>query len=572
MRILLMGNPNVGKSAIFSHLTGTHVSVSNYSGTTVEYASGTLALEQGTAELIDTPGTFSMNPANKAEEAAVAMLGDADVIINVTDAGNLERNLYLTLQLLQTGKPVMVVLNMWDEARKKRIKTDTEKLEKRLGVPVIPTSAISGEGIAMLKSRLPEARPGTSSTLPGKDLWKTSEQILRDTQQSPPESTSARMKLDHSTVHPVWGPAWAALVMLLSFLIVAVAGDALHDLLGDLFEFLWLPVATLGSNLLGGSGIVHNIIIGELIDGKIDFDESFGLITTGLYIPLAVVLPFIFSFYVVLSILEDVGYLPRLGVVVDNLMQRMGIQGASVVPMMLGIGCNVPGVMAGRMLETRRERLIVATLIAIVVPCVAQQAMVIGLLGKAGAIGLVIVYATLFLLWILLGWMMNLFLKGEPNELLIDLPPYRLPYWPSLVKKNYMRMSGFVRGALPYVLLGVLVVNLFYTLGLISYISDAFAPVITGLFGLPGEAGAALIVGFLRKDVAVGMLAPLGMELQQLIVASVVLMVYFPCVATFVVLFKELGLRDLLVLIGIMVVIVLITGGGLNLLLHYSGI
>ncbi len=571
MRVLLLGNPNVGKSAIFSRLTGSHVVVSNYAGTTVEYTSGTLRTGNSELQVIDVPGTFALEPTNRAEAVASEMIADGDVAVNVLDATNLERGLYLTLQLLLTGKPVVVALNMWDEAHKAGISIDTGKLEKKLGVPVIATCALTGEGIPLLKSRLTEARSSTLVSENGASLWDKAAEISREIQQRPGRRTTFRDKLDHATVHPVYGPLFALFILLLSFGFVAYFGDFLHEILEDVFSFVWLPVAVWISGLLGGGGMLHDILVGGLIDGEIHFEESFGLLTTGLFIPLAVVLPYIFSFYLVLSLLEDVGYLPRLGVVVDAFMQRLGIHGLSIVPMMLGIGCNVPGVMAGRMLETRKERFIVATLIAIVVPCMAQQAMVIGLLGQAGIAGLAIVYGTLFLLWIVTGWIMNLFIKGESPEMLIDLPVYRMPYWESLWKKIYMRMNGFIRGALPYVLLGVFVVNIFYTLGIIDYISRAFAPVITGLFGLPGEAGGALIIGFLRKDVAVGMLAPLGLELNQLIVASVVLMVYFPCIATFVVLFKEIGLLDLLKLIAIMILVVVVTGGGLHLLLQQTG-
>ena len=571
MRVLLMGNPNVGKSAVFSRLTGTHVVVSNYAGTTVEYTRGELHIGGRTLEVTDVPGTYALEPTNRAEAVAAEMITGGDIVINVVDATHLERNLYLTLQLLLTGKPVVVALNMWDEAQKAGIAIDTDKLEELLGVPVVPTCALTGQGMDLLTSRLDEARSSSLISENGSSLWQKAADISKRVQRSGRRGSTLGDKLDHATVHPVYGPAFALFVLLLSFGFVAYFGEFLAGMLDGVFELAWLPVAMWLSGLMGGGGMLHDILIGGLIDGRIHFEESFGLLTTGLFIPLAVVLPYIFSFYLVLSLLEDIGYLPRLGVVVDGFMQRLGIHGLSIVPMMLGIGCNVPGVMAGRMLETRKERFIVATLIAIVVPCMAQQAMVIGLLGQAGPGGLAIVYGTLFVLWIAMGWIMNLFLKGESPEILIDLPPYRIPYWESLVKKIYMRMNGFIRSALPYVLLGVFVVNLFYTLGIIDHISRMFAPVITGLFGLPGEAGGALIVGFLRKDVAVGMLAPLGLELNQLIVASVVLMVYFPCIATFVVLFREIGIRDLLKLTAIMILVVVVTGGGLNLLLNAAG-
>jgi len=573
MHYLLMGNPNCGKSALFSRLTGSHVVVSNYSGTTVEFASGKMNLEGKTEKLMDIPGTFSLQPSNKAEEAAVELLEEGGAIINVLDATNLERSLYLTLQLLQIGKPMIVVLNMWDEVMKNDIEIDHQALEALLGVPVVTTCALTGDGLITLKNRLPEARTGGLSADNNSNLWQAVESITKKIQTKGEAPETFWQKLDHTTIHPISGPVIALVVLFFSFAIVAWIGDWLHEeIFDEAFDLLWLPVAEYLSVAMGSSGWLHDILIGELIDGQINFEESFGLLTTGLFIPIAVVLPFVFCFYLVLSLLEDIGYLPRLGVVIDGFLQRLGLHGLSIVPMMLGVGCNVPGVMAGRVLETKKQRFIVATLIAIVVPCMAQQAMVIGLLGKAGVTGLAIVYGTLFILWIMLGVIMNLFIKGKAPEMLIDLPSYRIPYWQSSVKKIYMRMNSFIKHALPYVLLGVFIVNIFYTMGIIDLISSFFAPVITTLFGLPGEAGAALIVGFLRKDVAIGMLVPLGMELQQLIVASIVLMVYFPCVATFVVLFKELGWLDLLKLTLIMLVVVLLTGAGLNFLLNLTGI
>lgn len=573
MHVLLMGNPNVGKSAIFTRLTGTHVLASNYSGTTVEYTRGVLKSLGESSELIDAPGAFSLEPANRAEKVAVEMLDEGDLIINVIDATNLERNLYLTLQLLQTGKPVILVLNMWDEVLEQGIEIDTEKLENELGIPVVTTCAIDGEGISVLTNRLDEARAGTLDPKQPKDLWETAGQIVKKTERLPGKLPNTWQKFALSSVHPLAGPFIAALVLLLSFSFVAWFGDWLsEDIMEQLFTFLWLPVVNGTSALLGGEGVIHNILIGGLIDGRIDFEQSFGLLTTGLFIPIAVVLPFIFSFYLVLSLLEDVGYLPRLGVLVDTVMRRMGVHGLSIVPMMLGLGCNVPGAMSCRILETKKERFISATLMSICVPCMAQQAMVIGLLGPAGLTGIVIVYSSLIILWVVVGVVMNFFVKGETPEMLIDLPPYRFPYWKSLWKKVYMRMSGFIKNALPYVLLGVFIVNILYTFGLFEYLSRIFAPLLSTLFGLPGEAIGALLIGFLRKDVAVGMLAPLGMDAGQLIVASFVLMIYFPCIATFVVLFKELGTRDLLKSMLIMLVVVLTAGSGLHLLIQLAGL
>ncbi len=571
-RILLMGSPNVGKSVIFSRLTGTHVVASNYAGTTVEFTQGRIRVGGRTAELIDVPGSYTLEPTNKAEEAAVKMLEEGDIIINILDATNLERNLNLTLQLLQTGKPVIIALNMWDESVEHGVEIDVKKLEEELGVPIIPTCAISGEGIKTLREKLHTAKPGKFSGA-DPDIWRTIGSIIDKTQKIQHKHPTVRQELEHATVHPVLGPFIALIILFLSFAFVAYVGDWLHEeVMEEIFEMVWLPAAVMLSGLLGEGGFLHDVLIGELINGKIDFEQSFGLLTTGIFIPFAVVLPFIFCFYFVLSLLEDIGYLPRLGTLVDTLMHRMGLHGFSIVPMMLGIGCNVPGAMAGRVLETRKERLIAATLLSICIPCMAQIAMVIGLLGKAGVTGLGIVFSTLFILWIILGVVMKFLVKGETPEILLEIPPYRLPYWKSLFKKVYMRMRGFTREALPYVLLGIFIVNLLYSLGMIDFLSRALGPAITTLFGLPSEAVGALVVGFLRKDVAVGMLAPLGLTTAQLIVASVVLIVYFPCAATFVVLFKELGLKDLLKATAIMVIVALSVGSGLNFLLQSMNI
>jgi len=571
MRILLMGNPNVGKSVVFSRLTGANVIASNYPGTTVEYVKGKVKVDGEFAEVVDVPGTYGLEPASRAEEVAVEMLRKGTVVVNIVDATCLERNLNLTLQLLATDKPVIVALNMWDEAVAKGITIDVQRLEELLGVPVVPTCALSGEGLLQLKERLRDAHPGTLR-FEEQNKWRTIGGILEEVQQVAHRHPTLGEKLAHATVHPISGPFVALAVLIASFEVIRQIGEGLiRYVLEPLFRAAWLPLVTRLSELLGHSGILHDILVGQLVDGQIDFGQSFGLLTTGLFIPLAAVLPYIFGFYLVLCVLEDVGYLPRLGVLVDNVMHRLGLHGLAIVPMMLGLGCNVPGGLATRVLETRKERFIACTLLAICVPCMAQIAMVAGLLGKYGAAGFVPVFATLFLLWLGLGVVMKRLVKGDTPEILVDMPPYRFPYWKALLKKLWMRIRWFVREAVPYVLLGVLLVNLLYSLGVINFLSRVFSPVMTKALGLPAEGIGALVVGFLRKDVAVGMLAPLNLSLRQLIVASVVLTAYFPCAATFVVLFRELGLKDMLRSACIMVIVALSAGALLNQLLRAAG-
>ncbi|MCG2676372.1 ferrous iron transporter B, partial [bacterium] len=285
------------------------------------------------------------------------------------------------------------------------------------------------------------------------------------------------------------------------------------------------------------------------------------------YVPLAMVLPYIIAFYLVLGILEDTGYLPRLAILLDNLMHRLGLHGYAIIPNLLGLGCNVPGILSTRILESKRERFIASALISIGVPCAALQAMIFGLVGKHGGQYVSIVYGTLFLVWLLLGLILNRVLTGFSPPLLIEVPPYRLPPWRTMVKKLWMRILGFLREALPLVLLGVLVVNILYFLKVFDFLANLAAPLIHGILGLPKEAVVALVIGFLRKDVALGMLGPLNLTAQQLVVGSVVLAMSFPCIATFIVLLKELGLKDMLKATGIMIFSAFLVGGLLNLIL-----
>ncbi|MCK4396203.1 ferrous iron transporter B [candidate division WOR-3 bacterium] len=572
-KILLMGNPNVGKSVIFTRLTGVNVITSNYPGTTVEFKKGYMRLGDERVEVIDVPGTYTLEPTSKAEEVAVEMLEKAreeagTVVINIVDATNLERNLNLTLQLLKQDIPVIVALNIWDETKHTGISIDVKKIQEMLGVPVVPTVAVTGEGIKKLVDRLREARKGTYE-YEDRERWHEVGKIIKETQRVGHKHHTFLERLADASVTPLTGIPIALIVLYLTFKIIRFVGEGLIGYVFEpLFDKLWMPVVTKLSFLLGSGGFLHDILIGQLIEEEIDFGQSFGILTTGIFIPIGAVLPYIFAFYLVLSFLEDFGYLPRLAILVDKIMHQLGLHGMAIIPMMLGLGCNVPGALATRVLETRRERFIGATLMAIAVPCMAQIAMIVGLIGEYGANGMVLVFGTLFIVWFVIGVLMNLLLKGESPEIFVEIPPYRIPYFKALVKKIWMRVKGFLKEALPFVLIGVFIVNILYSLKIIDFVGRFTAPVITRVLGLPVEAVAALVIGFLRKDVAVGMLAPLGLSLKQVVISCVVLAMYFPCVATFAVLVKELGVKDMLKSVFIMIVSTLIVGGILNLILR----
>ncbi|UCH12984.1 MAG: ferrous iron transporter B [Candidatus Omnitrophota bacterium] len=567
-KILLMGNPNVGKSAIFSRLTGVKVVISNYPGTTVEFAQGKTKIGKERPLVIDVPGTYTLEPTSKAEEVAVKMLKDGDLVINIVDATNLERNLYLTLQLLERNIPVIVALNMWDETKHHGIVIDVKKLEEKLKIPVVPTCALTGEGIKELINRLPKARALKMQFASDGERWKRIGEIVEETQKLTHHHHTLLQRLEELSIKPLTGLLIAMGVIYCAFLMIRFVGESLIGyIFGPLFERLWLPLMMRLSTFLGQGGFLHHILIGNLIEGKIDFGQSFGLLTTGLFVPIGMVLPYILSFYLMLGLLEDFGYLPRLAVMADNLMHNLGLHGYALIPMILGLGCNVPGALTTRLLKERREKFIAATLMAIAIPCMAQIAMIIGLVGQRGGKYLAIVFSTLFILLIVKGLILNKVLKGQSPEIFIEIPPYRMPQFMAVIKKLWMRLFHFLCEALPFVLLGILFVNILYALKIIGFLAHIFAPVLTNLWGLPKEAISALIIGFLRKDVAVGMLGPLNLTTKQLVIGSTILAVYFPCIATFAVLVRELGIIDMLKSAAIMITVALLIGAFLNLIL-----
>jgi ferrous iron transport protein B len=566
-KIVLMGNPNVGKSVVFSRLTGAQVITSNYPGTTVDYSQGTTCLHKEPVYIIDAPGTYSLDPSNRAEEVAVTILDQADLVVNVIDATNLERNLSLTLELIEKRKPLIIALNMWDEARHTGIEINIADLEKLLHVPVIPTVAVTGEGIRNLAMRCMEpVPPPEPASLSYEDRWAMIGQITREVQQVTHRHHTFIDHLSDATIRPITGIPLACATLLASFWFVIVTGETcIRSVTGPLFE-LYRPLITGLSSWLG-PGFVREILIGRLVGGQIDFEQSMGMLTTGLYVPFGIVLPYIIAFYIMTALLEDSGYLPRLATLTDTVFHRLGMHGYGIIPVFLGLGCNVPGVLATRVLETRKQRFIAATLMAIAVPCTAKTAMIFGVLGHLSIRYILIVFLSLFIVYIVVGMVLNRILKGECPEIFLEIPPYRQPQISMVAKKTWMRVTSFVAEAVPFLFLGVLLVNILYATGFLTWFGALLSPLIVGWLGLPNEASAALLIGFLRKDLAIGMLLPLMMTPAQLVVAVTTLTMYFPCVGTFAMLFKELGAKDLAKAVGVMMVTAFLVGGIMRLIL-----
>ncbi len=562
MNILLIGNPNVGKSAIFSHLTGISVTTSNYPGTTVEYSKGCMIFEGIQYNIIDVPGTYQLNPQAEAEKVAVDMIKSGDVLVNVLDATNLERNLNLTLQLIALGKPMLIVLNMWDDAKHKGINIDINKLEQYLKIPVLSTNGLTGEGLKLLQEKLPFVKSGKTSKLQQEERWKVIGEIVNNVQNLTHRHHTFVELLQDFAVHPVFGPFVAIAVLFLVFRLIITVGEFISVYTSRVFDAVYTPLIMKISSFLGGGGIIHSILIGDISNG-IDFEGAMGVLTTGVFVIFAIVLPYIILFYAIFGFLEDFGYLPRIAVILDRLLHRVGLHGYSVIPMLLACGCNVPGVLAVRNLDTRRERFITAVITCITIPCMAQTALIVKAVGQEY---LILTFTSLITVWAILGMILKKTVKGVTPTLLMEIPPYRMPGFKMQYKKLKMRISCFFKEAIPYVLGGILFINILHTTGIINWIGKLFAPLIKGAFGLPEETVAALIIGTVRKDAAVALLEPIGLNGYQMVVAVIVLTLYFPCVATFTVLLKELGIKDTVKAVGIMFVTTLIAGGGLNFL------
>lgn len=569
-RILLAGNPNVGKSVVFSRLTGLEVVSSNYPGTTVEYMAGHTVLAGERFSVVDVPGAYSQTATNKAEEAARDIIANEDkaLILNVVDATNLERNLFYTLELASLCSPMILLLNKWDIARRKGVQIDPGMLGRHLGIRVVPFVATTGEGLSDLKKAVEDLNAGrlpppVCHPSDPDEKWKAIGRISAECQRITHKHESFLEKLEEITSKPGTGLPFAAAVMLAVFWAIRFVGEGLlNHVLDPLFNSVWMPLLNSALSGLQDGSLWKTLLLGTTPAPM----ESFGLLTTGLYIPFVTVLPYIVSFYAVLGLLEDIGYLPRLAVLLDSVMHRLGLHGYGTIPMMLGLGCKVPGILAARVLETPRERVIATALTLAIAPCMPQTAMILSILSPFHLKYTIAAFAAIAAAGIAASLLLSRLLKGETPELFIEIPPYQTPSWSILARKLYFRLKDFLFEAVPMIILGVLLVGLMDYAGLLKAISGFFRPVVTGLLGLPGETVSVMVLGFLRKDISIAMLAPFGLSPGSLVVASVFLVLYLPCMASAFVAARELGLRDAARVIAVNLGAALVFASGLNVI------
>jgi len=563
-RVALIGAPNVGKSALFNRLTHSYVTVSNFPGTSVEVIRARGRFAGVSAEVLDTPGLYSLLPTSDEERVTqrIVLSGEADVLVHVVDAKNLSRMLPLTLQLTELGRPLVLALNMMDEADRLEVQIDHRLLQQRLGFPVVPIVAISGRGVAELEQAVAQARNAPAARMPaytngvGQAINRTraaltgvypvdAEAIValaiqgdaealarlvageRDAARVESLLAAAGGKLDGPAVYRVAYERRRVADELLvdAFSTPQAARSRWSDRLGRVLSrpVTGVPILALVLYLglykfVGqfGAGTLVDLIESRLFERHINpwfesvfaavpwtwltqlFVGDYGVLTLGLRYAVAIILPVVGSFFVFFSILEDTGYFPRLALLVDRGFKRIGLSGRAVIPMVLGFACDTMAVMVTRTLETRRERVLATLLLALAIPCSAQLGVMLALLSGSG-LALAVWSLTLLATFMLVGAITARLLPGDPPSFHMELPPLRLPRVGNVLTKTYTRMHWYFVEVLPLFVLASVLLWLGDITGALPVVIDALTPVV-GLLGLPAETASVFLLGFFRRD------------------------------------------------------------------------
>ncbi len=638
LRVVLVGAPNVGKSALFNRLTGRYVAVSNYPGTTVEVARGRSAFAGMSAEVIDTPGIHSLLPTTEDERVATRFLIDSapDVVVHTIDAKNISRMLPMTLQLLELGRPLVIALNMMDEAERLGIRIAWQQLARRLDVPVIPVVAISGHGLTELRSAIGQAGGRLIAALPpvyangvgqalqtlrarlageyrvdrtavaalvlqgdahaekmleraepdggraalamAQDLGarfdapaayriaverqRTAEALLHDVVSAPVRlRRSLREQLGHALIRPATGvPALLLVLFGLYVFVGRLGGGTLVDWLERTVFARWVtPFLT---SLFAG---VSNDALRSLFVG------DYGLLTLGVRYALAIILPIVGAFFLFFSVLEDSGYFPRLALLVDRVFKRLGLSGRAVIPIVLGFACDTMATMVTRTLESRRERVLATLLLALAIPCSAQLGVILALTaGQPFVFG--VWSAAVLGTFVLVGWIGARVLPGAAPTFHMELPPLRVPRLANVFVKTATRMQWYFLEVLPLFLLASVLLWMADQTGALAALQNGMRPVVTAL-GLPAQTAAIFIFGFFRRDYGAAGLYDLShqglLNPVQLAVATVTLTLFVPCIAQFLMMVRERGVKTATAMMTFITLFAFGTGFLLNTVLRW---
>ncbi len=589
--VALVGNPNVGKSLFFNYLSGMYVDVSNYPGTTIEFTTG----RYRDLDIVDTPGVYGISSFSDEERVTREVVLQADVILNIVDAAHLERDLFLTLQLIDMGKKLSVFLNCMDEVENLGLQIDVQRLSALLGVSIFATTATTRSGFEQIEAAIENACRGrqdsalhhrlhallTSTGSEGEALLILEgdeavarrhglpaengreaiyidrrnrvnaiiDQVLLDDQaRTPLVTVLGRWALNPWTGIPM---LVAALYLIYLFVGKLIAQDLVKFTEVKLGQELWEPwVRGIVTRYVPPTSWFGTLLVGE-----------FGVVTMTVTYLLFLLLPLVIGFYLSLAIMEDSGYLPRLATLVDRSLNAIGLNGSAVIPLILGFGCVTMATITTRLLGNDREKRIAAAILQFAIPCSAQLAVVAALLAGAGFRAMVIYCVTIFGVFVIVGTVLHRTLAGETTPFLIDLPPMRIPRLDNLVRKTAYRSYFFMKEATPWFFAGALGVGTLQLTGLLALWQDILAPITTGWLQLPRAAASAFVMGMVRRDFGAAGLYQLSLTPNQIVVALVTITLFTPCIASLMVMLKERGWKEAsIVWIGTWVVAFLVGG------------
>jgi ferrous iron transport protein B len=563
-RIILVGNPNVGKSVVFGLLTGRYVTVSNYPGTTVEVTRGEATLERESFEVLDTPGVNNLIPLSEEERVTRDILLEEDygTILQVADAKNLRRSLLISLQLAEMGIPFVLDLNLMDEAQERGIQIDIRRLSQILGIEVVATVATQRRGLEDLIHGILRARtssfqfrydPGLEEAvhrmepyLPGVRLSRRSlalmmlagdvslEKWLRHRISSEAMAHLERIRKEIASryLEPLGYLMDQARLLETGRILeqVSRAEPIRMQRLSALLETysihqaggipILLLILFLGYVFVGyfGAricvGFLEEALFGRLLNPWAvrlashipwpilrDFLVGpYGFITMALTYAIAIVLPIVGTFFLFFGLLEDSGYLPRLAVMVNRGFRLMGLSGKAVLPMVLGLGCDTMATLTARILETEKDRILTTLLLSLAIPCSAQLGVILGMLGSLSLWASFVWAGTVLGVMILVGYLASKIIPGSSSDFIMELVPLRVPQISNILIKTAARMEWYLREALPLFVIGTAFLFVSDKLGLLGLIERLASPLIVWALGLPAKATEAFIVGFLRRD------------------------------------------------------------------------
>ncbi|MCC7573827.1 MAG: ferrous iron transport protein B [Candidatus Methanofastidiosum sp.] len=631
-RIALVGSPNVGKSVIFSHLTGKYVTVSNYPGTTVELSRGKGLLGIKKVDIIDTPGSNSLIPMSEDEEVTrnVLFSSEIDYVIQVADEKNLQRALMISSELSEIGLPFTLVLNMADEARRKGVIIDIDRLSKILGVPVVETVAVEGKGIAKMKKSILNSSKSyikvnygklessvekltkilgnrgkaimvlsdesyAERVLKDKKKMEEIKEIIAKEKESIPVplfyyirekrreetlhilkkvkkeekilKTQLSEKLSNLTLNPVTGiPIFLGIVLLLYQFVGFFGAQIMVEFLE---EKLFGDIINPGLIYIFDNYVPNNFISRMFVG-------EFGIITMALTYAIAIIFPIVLTFFIAFGLLEDSGYFPRLAVMGNKPLKILGLNGKAILPLILGCGCVTMATITVRTLDSKKERIIATLLLALGVPCSAQIAVIFAMASALSFNALLFILVVVLLQLILVGSLSSRIIKGQASDFIMELPPLRIPKFSNILYKTLMRLEWYIKEVIPIFILGTLSLFFLNEFEILGIIERLFSPIVVGFLELPIEAARAFLMGFFRRDYgAAGLfqLQDLGlMSNVQTVVSLIVITLFVPCIANLFVIIKERGTKIAAMIFVFVLLYAIFVGGVTNIFLKYTGI